>query len=73
MRKTQDLKLKQGEYLNPNFKIPDRILTSTDIFSAIHHKRANDIKGKWEETILMVGLKLVNFVKNGYPYGIILH
>lgn len=73
MRKTQDLKLKQGEYFNPNFKIPDRILTSTDIFSAIHHKRANDIKGKWEETILMVGLKLVNFVKNGYPYGIILH
>ncbi len=67
------LKLKEGEYFNPNFLIPDRILSSTEIFTAIHHKRANDIKGKWDETILIVVQKILNFVKNGYPYGILLH
>lgn len=73
MRKTMQLKLKEGEYFNPNFLIPDRILSSTEIFTAIHHKRANDIKGKWDETILIVVQKILNFVKNGYPYGILLH
>lgn len=73
MRKTQDLKLRNDQYFNPSFKIPDRILSSTEIFTAIHHKRANDIKGKWDETILMVGQKLVNFVKDGYPYGVVMH
>ena len=48
IRKTLDLKLKRGQYFNPNFKIPDRILSSTEIFTAIHHKKANDIKGKWD-------------------------
>lgn len=48
MRKSMDLKLSAGEYFNPNFKIPDRILSSTEVFTAIHHKRANDIKGKWD-------------------------
>ncbi len=49
MRKTIDLKIKQeGVYFNPNYLLPDRILTSTEIFTAIHHKRANDIKGKWD-------------------------
>jgi hypothetical protein len=29
MRKTLEMKLKGNEYFNPNYKIPDRILSST--------------------------------------------
>jgi len=54
MRKTIELKLKPNTFFNPNFLLPDRILTSTEIFTAIHHKRANDIKGKWDESIMLV-------------------
>ncbi len=54
MRKTGQLKLKTEAYFNPNYLIPDRILKSTEIFTAIHHKRANDIKGKWDESIMLV-------------------
>jgi hypothetical protein len=47
MRKVAELKLRTDAYFNPNYMLPDRILTSTEVFTAIHHKRANDIKGKW--------------------------
>lgn len=74
MRKTQELKLRQeNAYFNPNYNIADRILTSTEIFTAIHHKRANDIKGKWDESIMLVCEKVLNFVKDSYPYGVLLH
>jgi hypothetical protein len=74
MRKTQELKLRQeNAYFNPNYTIADRILTSTEIFTAIHHKRANDIKGKWDESIMLVCEKVLNFVKDSYPYGVLLH
>ena len=63
------LKLQETAYFNPNYLIPDRILNSTEVFTAIHHKRANDIKGKWQESILNVSQKLINFIKKGYPYG----
>lgn len=74
MRKTIDLKLRQeNAYFNPNYLLADRILTSTEIFTAIHHKRANDIKGKWDESIMLVCEKILNFIKGGYPYGVLLH
>ena len=69
MRKTQELKLPLNSHFNPNYLVPDRILNSSEVFTAIHHKRANDIKGKWDESILMVIQKLVNFVRQGYPLG----
>jgi chromodomain-helicase-DNA-binding protein 7 len=73
MRKTSELKLKEGVYFNPNYLLPDRILTSTEIFTAIHHKKANDIKGKWDESIMLVCTKLLNFTKDSYPYGVHFH
>lgn len=73
MNKTKELKLGDQHYFNPSYLIPDRILDSSEVFTAIHHKRANDIKGKWDQTILTVTQKLINFRKNGYPYGILLH
>ena len=39
----------------------------------MHHKKANDIKGKWEESLVLVGEKMLNFVKGGFPYGVLLH
>ena len=48
MRKTRELKLPEETFFNPNYLIPDRILNSAEVFTAIHHKRANDIKGKWD-------------------------
>lgn len=51
----------------------DRILSSTEIFTAIHHKKANEIKGKWDESIMLVCSKLLNFMKDGYPYGVHFH
>jgi chromodomain-helicase-DNA-binding protein 7 len=73
MNKVAQLKLGPNSYFNPNYLLPDRILTSTEVFSAIHHKRANDVKGKWEESLLLVCEKLLNLVKDGYPYGVIFH
>lgn len=73
MNKVAQLKLGPNSYFNLNYLLPDRILTSTEVFSAIHHKRANDIKGKWEESLLLVCEKLLNLVKDGYPYGVIFH
>ena len=60
-------------YFNPNFKVVDRVLKSTEVFTFMHHKKANDIKGKWEESLVLVGDKLLNFVKGGYPYGVLFH
>lgn len=71
MSKTRELKLPSG-YFNPNFLQADRILTSTDLFAAIHHKRANDIKGNWEESLLLVCQKLLNLVREDFPYGVVL-
>lgn len=67
------MKLGKGHYFNPNFLQADRILSSTEIFTAIHHKKANEIKGKWDESIMLVCSKLLNFIKNGYPYGVHFH
>ena len=72
MKKTLELKLKEQHFFNPRYLRPDRILNSTDLFTAIHHKRANIIQGKWSETILLVTQKLVNFVKKGFPFGTLL-
>ena len=48
IKKLQGLKLAKDQYFNPNFLQADRILSSTEIFTAIHHKKANEIKGKWD-------------------------
>ena len=69
MRKTKELKLKEDQYFNPSYLLPDRILNSTEVFTAIHHKKANDIKGKWDESILIVAQKIINLVKERHPYG----
>ena len=37
--KTQKLRLDPDKYFNPNYLIPDRILTSTDLFAAIQPKK----------------------------------
>lgn len=46
--KTQKLKLEGEHHFNPNYLVPDRILNSTDLFSAIQPKKANQIKGTWQ-------------------------
>lgn len=48
IKKLEGLKLGKDQYFNPNFLQADRILSSTEIFTAIHHKKANEIKGKWD-------------------------
>jgi hypothetical protein len=63
------LKLKGQEHFNPNYLLPDRIIYSTELFSAIHHKKANQIKGAWYESLQIVVSKLLNFEKDHYPYG----
>lgn len=73
MRRTEELKLEEQHYFNPNFLQVDRVLTCSEIFTAVHHKRANDIKGKWEESLVLVCEKLLNFVRNGYPYSVLLY
>ncbi len=40
------------------------------MFANIHHRKANEIRGKWEESIMMVASKIVNFVKDGFTYGV---
>jgi hypothetical protein len=72
MRRTLQLRLGEGVYFNPNFLQPDRIISSTELFTAVHHKRGNEVKGKWEESILMVTQKLSNFRKQGFPFGVVL-
>jgi hypothetical protein len=41
IKKLEGLKLAKDQYFNPNFLQADRILSSTEIFTAIHHKKAN--------------------------------
>jgi len=41
IKKLEGLKLGKDQYFNPNFLQADRILSSTEIFTAIHHKKAN--------------------------------
>lgn len=72
MEKTKKLKLGEEHHFNPNYLIPERILTSTDLFAAIQPKKANQIKGTWQESMQLVCLKLLNFEKNSYPYGTLL-
>mgnify|MGYP000501221723 CR=1 FL=1 len=60
-----------GRTLSGIFKL-NRCLTRS-FSNEKDHSYGYDIKGKWEETILTVIQKLNNFLKNGYPYGVILH
>jgi len=73
IKKLEGLKLAKDQCFNPNFLQADRILSSTEIFTAIHHKKANEIKGKWDESIMLVCSKLLNFMKEGYSYGVHFH
>ena len=60
-------------YFSPKYKVVDRVLKSTEVFTFMHHKKANDIKGKWEESLVLVGEKILNFVKEDFPFGVPLH
>jgi hypothetical protein len=72
MHKLMKMKLGEGHHFNPSHLLPDRILRSTDLFAAIQPKKANQIKGTWQESLQLVCLKLLNFEKRMYPYGTLL-
>ena len=57
-------------YFDPSFTEVDRILWTTELFSVIHPKKANEIKGKWTEPLAIVTSKLLNFTKDNIKYGI---
>ena len=40
------------------------------MFSVIHPKKANEIKGKWQEILQIILLKLLNFHKDDIFYGV---
>lgn len=69
MGKVQRLRLQSEHHFNPNYLVPDRILSSTDLFAAIQPKKANQVKGTWQESLQLVISKLLNFEKNMCPYG----
>lgn len=72
MRKTNELKLGDKCWFNPRFVVVDRVLNSTEVFTSVHHKKANEIKGTWAESLMMVCSKMLNFVKDGVMYGVLL-
>lgn len=48
----------------------DRILSSTDLFPIIHPKKANELKGKWCEPLIIIINKLLNYtgMQNDLPF-----
>lgn len=48
----------------------DKVLYCTEIFPVIHPKKANELKGKWSDSLAIVTSKLLNFSKDGVHYGV---
>lgn len=48
----------------------ERILHCTEIFTIVHHKKANEIKGKWSESLAMVCRKLLNYIRDHIAFGV---
>ena len=58
------------QLFDPSYLEVDKILYCTEIFSVIHPKKANDIKGKWSEHLVAVVSKLLNFSRDDVHYGV---
>lgn len=48
----------------------DRVIHTTELFPVIHPKKANEIKGKWSESLSMILSSLLNYTKDGICYGV---
>lgn len=59
-----------NDYFDPSYVKVDKILKTAEIFPVVHSKKANEIKGKWSELVSRVVSKLLNYSKDGVPYGI---
>lgn len=59
-----------GIYFDNALAEADRILSCAELFPIIHPKKANEIKGKWHETLTWVASKLLNFSKDTINYGV---
>ena len=53
-----------------NFLIPERILSTTDMFPIIYPQRAEKIKGCWEERCIEIIKILINYRRDLVKYGI---
>lgn len=62
--------IENERYFDPTFIEVDRVLQCSELFSVIHSKKANEIKGKWSENLVTVVQKLLNFTKDDVHYGI---
>ena len=71
MSKLKQMRL-HGVHFNPKYLVPDRIINSTDVFAAIHHKKGNQIAGTWQESLVLICSKILNFEKEEFPYGTML-
>ncbi|KAL4510059.1 hypothetical protein ABPG72_010252 [Tetrahymena utriculariae] len=57
-------------YFDPTYIEVDRILQCVELFPIIHPKKANEVKGKWSELLVVILQKLLNFTKDDVHYGI---
>ena len=62
--------IENEKYFDQSYLEVDKILQTNELFPIIHPKKANDVKGKWTESLLQVMSKISNFVKNNIMYGI---
>lgn len=57
-------------YFDPSFLEIDRLISSTELFPIIHPKKANEIKGKWNEYLSIIISKLLNYSEGRVKFGI---
>ena len=49
----------------------DRILDTTEIFPVVHPQQAALVNNKWQEKCIGIISKLLNYVRDDVPYGIL--
>lgn len=56
--------------MDPSYVEIDRIINTTEMFPIIHPKKANEIKNKWNEYLMIIVSKLLNFYIGKIKYGV---
>ena len=51
---TTDQNLNAGEFFDQHYIVPDKILTSTNLFPIIHPRQAKNVIGTWRERCILV-------------------
>ncbi|CAD8205649.1 unnamed protein product [Paramecium pentaurelia] len=62
--------LLEMNYFDPSYLEIDRLISSTELFPIIHPKKANEIKGKWNEYLSIIISKLLNYSEGRVKFGV---